>query len=155
VSPRILLTDCDPQWPEVFRREARRIRFALGGQALQIEHIGSTSVPCLVAKPVIDILLVVADSSDESTYLPILESVDYLLCIREPEWHEHRMFKGPAADINLHVFSSGCPEINRILAFRDRCAAMRRIVISTNAPNDAWHKWNGRMCRSMPMPKPR
>jgi GrpB-like predicted nucleotidyltransferase (UPF0157 family) len=120
VSPRILLTDCDPQWPEVFRREALRIRFALGGQALQIEHIGSTSVPCLVAKPVIDILLVVADSSDESTYLPILESVDYLLCIREPEWHEHRMFKGPAADINLHVFSSGCPEINRILAFRDR-----------------------------------
>lgn len=52
--------------------------------------------------------------------MPILESSGYFLRVREPNWHEHRMFKGPAAGINLHVFSSGCPEINRILTFRDQ-----------------------------------
>jgi GrpB-like predicted nucleotidyltransferase (UPF0157 family) len=74
----------------------------------------------LAAKPIIDILLVVADSSDESAYVPILERSGYSLRIREPNWYEHRMFKGPAADINLHVFSYGCLEISRILNFRDR-----------------------------------
>ena len=120
MSSQILLKDYNPQWPEVFRREADRIRVVLGCQALQIEHIGSTSVPTLAAKPIIDILLVVADSSDESAYVAILESAGYFLRIREPNWHEHRMFKGPGADINLHVFSSGCPEIHRILTLRDR-----------------------------------
>jgi GrpB-like predicted nucleotidyltransferase (UPF0157 family) len=119
VSSQIVLMDYDPHWPEVFRREADRIRGLLGCQALQIEHIGSTAVPCLAAKPIIDILLVVADSSDESTYVPTLESAGYFLRIREPNWHEHRMFKGPAADVNLHVFSSGCPEIARILTLRN------------------------------------
>jgi len=120
VSSQIQIKDYDPLWPGVFRCEAERIRTLLGCRALQIEHTGSTSVPRLAAKPVIDILLVVADSSDEPSYAPILEHAGYSLCIREPNWHEHRMFKGPAADINLHVFSSGCPEINRILNFRDR-----------------------------------
>ena len=119
MSSQIVLMDYDPHWPEVFRREADRIRGLLGCQALQIEHIGSTAVPCLAAKPIIDILLVVADSSDESTYVPTLESAGYFLRIREPNWHEHRMFKGPAADVNLHVFSSGCPEIARILTLRN------------------------------------
>src|SRR6516225_893195 len=112
--------DYDPLWPDVFRREADRLRLLLGCRALQIEHTGSTSVPGLAAKPIIDILLVVADSSDEPAYAPILERAGYPLRIREPNWHEHRMFKGPAADINLHVFSTGCPEINRILNSRDR-----------------------------------
>jgi len=119
MSSQIQITDYDPLWPEVFRGEAGRIRTLLGCRALQVEHTGSTSVPGLAAKPIIDILLVVADSSDEPAYVPTLERASYSLRIREPNWHEHRMFKGPAADINLHVFSSGCPEINRILNFRD------------------------------------
>lgn len=119
VSSQVLIADYDPRWPEVFLREAEGIQAVLGRRALQIEHIGSTSVPHLAAKPVIDILLVLADSSDEDSYVPILESAGYLLRIREPNWYEHRMFKGPGADINLHVFSSACPEINRILSFRD------------------------------------
>jgi GrpB-like predicted nucleotidyltransferase (UPF0157 family) len=119
VSSQIQIMVYDPLWPEVFRRETDRIVILLGCQALQIEHIGSTSVQGLAAKPIIDILLVVADSSDEPVYVPILERSGYSLRIREPNWYEHRMFKGPAADINLHVFSSGCPEINRILNFRD------------------------------------
>ena len=116
---RILIVDHDPQWPEIFRREADRIREALGCRVRQIEHTGSTSVPGLAAKPIIDMLLVVANSADEDTYAPALEGIGYVLCIREANWHEHRMFKGPGAGINLHVFSTGCPEISRILGFRD------------------------------------
>ena len=84
-----------------------------------MEHAGSTSVPGLAAKPIIDIVLVVADSADEPAYAPPLEAAGYLLKIREPDWHEHRLFKGPDTDIHLHVFSFGCPEIDRMLLFRD------------------------------------
>ena len=86
---------------------------------LRTEHVGSTSVPSLAAKPIVDVLLVVADSADESAYVPPLESAGYRLHIREPHWHEHRLFKGPDTPVNLHVFSSGCPEIERMLLFRD------------------------------------
>ncbi len=109
----------DPAWPRLFEREATRIRAALGERVLMLEHVGSTSVPGLAAKPRIDILLVVADSADEPSYVPALEAAGYALRIREPGWHEHRMFKGPDADINLHVFSQACPEIDRMLLFRD------------------------------------
>jgi GrpB-like predicted nucleotidyltransferase (UPF0157 family) len=119
LSSRILIVDYDPQWPEIFRREAGRIQGALGRRALRIEHTGSTSVPGLAAKPVIDMLLVVTDSANEDTYLPALEGIGYLLRVREAEWHEHRMFQRLDTEINLHVFSSGCPEIERTLMFRD------------------------------------
>ncbi len=118
-SGQILIADYDPRWPELFTREADRIRSALEHRALQIEHAGSTSVPGLAAKPVIDILLAVADSADEDTYLPALEGAGYPLRIREANWYEHRMLNGPGTKINLHVFSFGCPEINRMLTFRD------------------------------------
>jgi GrpB-like predicted nucleotidyltransferase (UPF0157 family) len=120
---RITLVEYDPEWPGQFEREAARIRTALGDRALRIEHTGSTSVPGLIAKPVIDILLVVADSADEPPYVPALESAGYVLRIREPEWHEHRLFKGPDVDLNLHVFSAGSAEIERMLLFRDRLRA--------------------------------
>jgi GrpB-like predicted nucleotidyltransferase (UPF0157 family) len=116
---RILIVDYDSRWPELFECEARRIRSVLHDRALQIEHVGSTSVPGLAAKPTIDLLVVVADSADESSYAPDLEAAGYVLRIREPNWIEHRMFKGPDTDINLHVLSSGCPEIDRMLLFRD------------------------------------
>jgi GrpB-like predicted nucleotidyltransferase (UPF0157 family) len=109
----------DPVWPTLFEREAGRIRQALGDRVIQLEHVGSTSVPGLAAKPRIDILLVVPDSSDEPTYVPALEARGYVLRIREPSWYEHRVFKGPDTDINLHVFSPGCVEISRMLGFRD------------------------------------
>lgn len=92
---------------------------ALGDRVVRIEHVGSTSVPDLAAKPVIDIVLVVADSTAEDAYVPALESSGYVLRIREPEWFEHRMFKGANPNVNLHVFSSGCPEVDRMLRFRD------------------------------------
>lgn len=116
----IELVDYDAEWPELFSREARRIAAALGDRALQIEHVGSTSVPGLAAKPVIDVLLVVADSADEGGYAPELVAAGYVLRIREPDWYEHRVFKGPDKDVNLHVLPEGCPEIERMLVFRDR-----------------------------------
>jgi GrpB-like predicted nucleotidyltransferase (UPF0157 family) len=116
----VRLVDYDPAWPALYQREAARIRTALGGGALLLEHVGSTAVPHLAAKPRIDIVLAVADSSDEASYVPSLEAAGYVLRIREPDWHEHRVFKGPDTDVNLHVFSTGCAEIERLLRFRDR-----------------------------------
>ena len=115
----ITLVAYDPRWPELFEREAKRIRSVLGNRVLQLEHVGSTSVPELCAKPIIDMLLVVADSSDEPSYVAALEAAGYTLRIREPDWFEHRMFKGPDTDINLHVFSEGTSEVERMLRFRD------------------------------------
>lgn len=115
----IEIVDYDPRWPALFKREAQGIRAALGDRVLLLEHVGSTSVPGLAAKPRIDILLVVADSADEPTYVPALEAAGYLLRIREPDWYEHRMFKGPDTEVNLHVLSEGCVEIERMLLFRD------------------------------------
>jgi len=82
--------------------------------------VGSTSVPGLAAKPFIDVLLVVADSADEHTYAPALESAGFVLRIREPAWYEHRMFKGRDRSVQVHVLSEGCPEIERMVLFRDR-----------------------------------
>jgi len=115
----ITLVEYDPSWPELFEREANRIRSILGSKALQIEHVGSTSVPGLCAKPIIDMLMAVEDSADEPSYVPALEAAGYMLRIRESDWFKHRLFKGPDTDINLHVFSSGTSEIDRMLRFRD------------------------------------
>ncbi len=119
LSGPIEIVDYDPEWPRLFEDEANAIRAVLGDRALIVEHVGSTSVPGLAAKPKIDILLVVPDSGDEPAYVPALEAAGYVLRIREPDWYEHRVFKGPNADINLHVFSPGCPEIDRMLRFRN------------------------------------
>ena len=116
----ITIVDYDEDWPKKFETHSRIIAAALGGAALRIEHIGSTSVPGLAAKPVIDILVVVPDSSDESDYLPRLEAAGYVLRVREPEWNEHRMLRTPERDAHVHVYSAGCPEIGQNLAFRDR-----------------------------------
>jgi GrpB-like predicted nucleotidyltransferase (UPF0157 family) len=115
----IVVADYDPAWPERFRREEARIRSSLGEAALSVEHIGSTSVPGLAAKPIVDILLVVEDSGDEPSYLPALEAAGYVLRVREPDFDEHRMFRTPEKDVHLHVFSAGSPEIERCLQLRD------------------------------------
>lgn len=115
----IVIVDYDPEWPRLFAREAERIRAALGANVALLEHVGSTSVPGLAAKPRIDILLVVPNSAEEPSYVPALEAEGYMLRIREPNWYEHRVFKGPDTDVNLHVFSPGCVEIDRMLGFRD------------------------------------
>ncbi|HLH24358.1 MAG TPA: GrpB family protein [Chloroflexota bacterium] len=115
----IRLVAYDPRWPALFRREADRIQRLLGDRALRVEHVGSTAVPGLAAKPILDLLLVVADSGDEPAFVPALTGAGYVLRIREPDCYQHRLFKGPDTEVNLHVFSAGCPEIDRMLRFRD------------------------------------
>jgi GrpB-like predicted nucleotidyltransferase (UPF0157 family) len=115
----IVLEDYDPEWPRWFERAEMQIRGALGDAVLQLEHVGSTSVPGLAAKPWIDIDLVVADTTDESGYVPQLEAVGYVLRVREPDWYEHRMLRGYEPPVNLHVFPRGCEEVERMLLFRD------------------------------------
>ena len=124
-GPRPLLSpveihDYDPGWPRLYGREEARIRSVLGERAIRIEHVGSTSVPGLPAKPIVDIALEVPDSADEAAYVPELERAGYVLRIREPDWFEHRLFKGPDTDVNVHVFPAGCEEVDRMLLFRDR-----------------------------------
>ena len=120
IEPRaVVIADYDADWPERFRREEEKIRTALGEAALAVEHIGSTSVPGLAAKPIVDILLVVEDSGEEATYLPDLEEAGYALRVREPDFDEHRMFRTPEKDVHLHVYSADSVEIGRYLLLRD------------------------------------
>jgi GrpB-like predicted nucleotidyltransferase (UPF0157 family) len=97
----------------------------------------------LVAKPIIDMLLVVPDSTRELGYVPPMEQAGYVLKIREPDWHQHRLFKGPDTDINLHVFSEACPEIERMLLFRDwlRTNAEDRELYARTKRELAQHTW--------------
>jgi GrpB-like predicted nucleotidyltransferase (UPF0157 family) len=140
----IELCPYDDAWPRVYEKEARRTVGALGSRALLLEHVGSTSVPGLAAKPIIDMLLVVADSSAEHDYVPSMEGAGYVLRIREPDWYEHRLFKGPAGNINLHVFSAGCIEIDRMLRFRDhlRSSASDRGLYLRTKEALAARRWN-------------
>lgn len=116
----ITIADYDPAWPDRFEQHARLIRAALGAAALCVEHIGSTSVPGLAAKPIVDVLLVVSDSGDEVAYLPALEEAGYQLRVRESNAHEHRIVRTPERDVHVHIYSVGCPEIDRYFAFRER-----------------------------------
>lgn len=115
----ITLAEYDPAWPQLYAQKAEVIRAALGARVVLLEHVGSTSVPGLAAKPLIDILLVVADSGDEAAYVPALEAQGYTLRVREPDWFEHRVLRGANPETNLHVFSPGCVEIRRMLLMRD------------------------------------
>ena len=115
----IYLAPYDSAWPAMFAQLKQRVVQALGDKILLLEHVGSTSVPGLSAKPIIDMLLVVQDSSTEDAYVASLEAQDFTLRIREPDWHEHRLFKFADPKTNLHVFSDGCEEIEKMLRFRD------------------------------------
>jgi GrpB-like predicted nucleotidyltransferase (UPF0157 family) len=115
----IHVVEYDPAWPSVWETVAERIRRALGQRVLALDHVGSTAVPGLLAKPVIDIDLTVADSRHEEAYVPDLERAGFRLTIRESGWHEHRLLTGQDPAVNLHVFSPDCPETVRHLMFRD------------------------------------
>jgi GrpB-like predicted nucleotidyltransferase (UPF0157 family) len=119
LNSTITLAPYDPAWPSFFTQLKQRIQEALKDDVLLLEHVGSTSVPGLPAKPIIDIVLAVADSSDEAAYVERLEQRGFKLRIREPDWYEHRLFKFSDPKANLHVFSDGCEEIDQMLLFRD------------------------------------
>ena len=116
----VRLVDPDPEWAAQYARQEERIRSALGPRVVRVEHAGSTAVPGLAAKPVIDIVLTVADSSDEAGYVPDLEAAGYVLQFREPDWYEHRFLSDHDPEVQVHVFTDGSSEVERMLLFRDR-----------------------------------
>jgi GrpB-like predicted nucleotidyltransferase (UPF0157 family) len=135
LSGPIDLRGYDPCWPDRYAEHASRIRVALRERAVRIERVGSTSVPGLVAKPIIDIVLEVPDSADEAAYVGDLEAAGYVLRIREPDWFEHRLFNTAGQDVNLHVFSVSCSETERMVRFRDRLRANIPDASCMSAPN--------------------
>ncbi len=151
----IEVTDPDPAWPRQFGNLARRIREALGWRVLQLEHVGSTAVPGLAAKPVIDIDLTVADPSREQDYVPALETAGFTLVIREHWWYGHRALRADDPPCNLHVFGFDSPELVRHRVFRDwlrgnpgerdRYAAIKRqAAAEANARGEHVMQYNAR-----------
>ncbi len=115
----VVIHDYDPEWPAMFERERHAIVGALGERAVRVEHTGSTSVPGLAAKPKIDITLAVPDSTDEGAYVPALEAAGYRFFLREEDWFDHRLLVRDQPQVNLHVFTVGCSEIEQMTGFRD------------------------------------
>ncbi|KAK2040764.1 UPF0157-domain-containing protein [Colletotrichum somersetense] len=110
----------NPEWPAQFEKLKSLIDAALGPVALSVNHVGSTSVPKLPAKAVIDIDLAVADPTDEDAYAPALERVGFQFLVREPEWHEHRFFAMyEPYHCNLHVFKEGTAELVRHIIMKE------------------------------------
>lgn len=119
VTERIEVGAADPSWPARFDAVADRVRAALGPRALELHHVGSTSVPGLDAKPIIDVDLIVADPSDEAVWLPPLEAAGFELRVREPWWQGHRMLRSGDPATNLHVFGPESAEPWKHRVFRD------------------------------------
>jgi GrpB-like predicted nucleotidyltransferase (UPF0157 family) len=117
-AEEIEVSTYSPTWAGIFD-SAKAAIIAASVPAFTIEHIGSTAVPDLAAKPVIDIDLIVADPDDEDSYTPALTALGYVLTVRERSWYQHRMLRHAAPRINLHIFGRNCPEHLRHLLFRD------------------------------------
>lgn len=115
----VVVVDYDPSWPDRYAILAGEIRAALGDAVLDLDHVGSTAVPGLAAKDVVDIDLTVADPRDEPAYLPALAGIGWRHELREPSWHEHRGLSRREPRANLHVFGPDCPEVIRHRMFRD------------------------------------
>jgi GrpB-like predicted nucleotidyltransferase (UPF0157 family) len=157
-APGIEVTEPDPAWPGQYDELAGRVRNALGWRALQLEHVGSTSVPGLPAKPVIDIDLTVADPGCEQDYVPALEATGFRLAIREPWWYGHRVLRSDGPRCNLHVFGFDSPEPVRHRIFRDwlrgnpaerdrYAAAKLRAASEANAAGEHVMQYNARKQR--------
>ena len=112
----IRVVDYDRAWPERFAAERARIVAALGPSARQVEHIGSTAVPGLAAKPIVDILVEVDDPEAEDSFRAALEQAGYELRVREAG---HRMFRTPARDVHVHLWRAGSAEVADYLLLRD------------------------------------
>lgn len=113
------IVDYIPSWGNDFLDLQSRIQKALGPAALDIHHVGSTSVPGLSARSVIDVDLVVADPSDEASYVPALEAAGFILYFRQPAYYGHRFLGCQAPDTNIHVYGPDCPDVARHLIFRE------------------------------------
>jgi GrpB-like predicted nucleotidyltransferase (UPF0157 family) len=136
----VVVQDPDPEWPARFAVVRTRVRDALGDRALGIEHIGSTADPGLAAKPIVDVLVTVADVADEPAYAPALEAAGFPQRVREPG---HRMFRTPGRDVHVHVYEPGAPAVTDHLDLRDwlRRSAQDRALYATTKRALASRQW--------------
>ncbi|KAA8649347.1 GrpB family protein [Aspergillus tanneri] len=131
---KIEIVEPDPSWPQRYQLLKSRIETALGSRVVAITHIGSTSVPGLPAKDVVDIDLTVIDPTDETSYVPLLEDVGFQFRTRERSWHQHRFFSCYEPTANLHIFGPDCPEVVRHCLLRDwliKCTEDRELYAQT------------------------
>ena len=137
----IVVADYDDAWPARFEVLADRVRRALGPRVRCLEHIGSTSVPGLAAKPIIDMLLIVDDVQDEAAFVPPLEVAGFELRVRE---RGHCMFRTPQRDVHLHVYASGRAEARDYLDLRDwlRVSSDDRTLYANVKRHLAQKQWN-------------
>jgi GrpB-like predicted nucleotidyltransferase (UPF0157 family) len=112
----IVVVDYDEKWPIRYGVVRQTVQVALGPSALRVEHIGSTSVPGLAAKPIIDVLVVVQDVEDEAAFVSPLERAGFVLRVREPE---HRMFRTQTRDVHVHLYEPDHEEVSACLDLRD------------------------------------
>ncbi len=115
---RVGLESYDPRWVETYLHHRQRILHALAPAAIEVEveHIGSTAVPGLAAKPIVDIVVAVPDITAEEDYLDALLAVGYELRVREPG---HRLVRTPARDVHVHVYERGDEAVGDYLLLRD------------------------------------
>ena len=121
---KITIVEPNPEWPQRFLNTKARIEAALGSTAVAMLHVGSTSVPGLPAKDIIDIDLTVKDITDEGSYVEALEHLGFRFLFREPTWHQRRFFvdegdRPGSYPIHLHVFGPDCTEVERHRIFRE------------------------------------
>ena len=137
----IVVVGYDERWPSRYEGLAQQVVASLKGQEVSVHHIGSTAVPGLAAKPIIDLLLVVQDVEAERDYVQHLEEAGFVLRVREPG---HRMFRTPKRDVHLHVLSAGAPEITDYLDFRDwlRTDQGDRVLYSSAKQHLARQDWS-------------
>jgi GrpB-like predicted nucleotidyltransferase (UPF0157 family) len=146
----IVLADYDPSWPVRFQDERAKLTTALGTEAIGIEHIGSTAVPGLAAKPIIDVLVTVADIEDEPRYLPALQRAGYVLRVREPG---HRMVRTPGLDVQVHIWPDGDPAVTAYLALRNRLRSSIADRDHYGRPSAGSPSKTGRRWTTTPMPR--
>ncbi|UFS59545.1 GrpB family protein [Subtercola endophyticus] len=106
----------DDRWAAIYADHRRRIGDALAAVHVDIEHIGSTSVPGLAAKPIIDIVVIIDDITAEEDYLDALLAAGYELRVREPG---HRLVRTAARDVHVHLLERGDPAIDEYILLRD------------------------------------
>ena len=157
---KIAIVESNPAWRQRFLETKARIEGALDSTALAVHHSGSTSIPGLPAKDLIDIDLVVKDIKDEASHVEALENLGFLFLFREPAWHQHRYFvdegdRPGSYPINLHVFGPDCPEVERHRIFREwllkspedlqlYAKVKRECAIASDAAGESMQEYNYR-----------
>jgi GrpB protein len=151
----IEVPDYDPSWPHSYEREAARIRSILGGRVVRIEHVGSTSVRGLPAKPIIDIVLEVKDSADEAAYVPDMEAAGYVLRIREADWFQNRLFKAQTSTSTCTPSLRVAPRWIECFCSATGSVPMLQIGNSIRVRSGSWRHGIGSTCSSTRTPRRR